>query len=277
MSGRIWIRAHIRATPFITRIVVKMNATLVRALSLVGSVVGWAVLSFANAHLAWLPASMIPSPLEVLQAGWESRDTIPTDIAVSLLRVAEGFAIAAVAGVLLGCLSASFRLAENILDPILEVLRPIPPLAFLPIFIIWFGLGEMSKVLMIAFASFFTVYVNTYQGVRYADPLLMRAALSLGAKPSSAFFTIGLPSAMPEIFTGLRLGMGMAFFVLVAAELLAADSGLGYRIQEARWQFRVDRMFFGAALIGVVGYVLLYALKRLEDRLLDWKPVRQTP
>jgi ABC-type nitrate/sulfonate/bicarbonate transport system permease component len=82
---------------------------------------------------------------------------------------------------------------------------------------------------------------------------------------------------MPEIFTGLRLGMGMAFFVLVAAELLAADSGMGYRIQEARWQFRVDRMFFGAALIGVVGYILLYALKRLEDRLLDWKPVRQAP
>lgn len=254
-----------------------MNTTLVRALSLVGSVVGWALLSFANAKFDWFPTAMIPSPMEVLQAGWESRDTIPTDVAVSLLRVVEGFAIAAVAGVLLGCMSASFRLAENILDPILEVLRPIPPLAFLPIFIIWFGLGEMSKVLMIAFASFFTVYVNTYQGVRYADPLLMRAALSLGAKPSSAFFTIALPSAMPEIFTGLRLGMGMAFFVLVAAELLAADSGLGYRIQEARWQFRVDRMFFGAALIGVVGYVLLHALKRLEDRLLDWKPERQTP
>lgn len=254
-----------------------MNTALVRTLSLVGAVVGWGVFSFVNARLGWVPASMIPSPFEVLEAGWESRATIPADVAVSLLRVVEGFAIAAAAGVLLGCLSASFRLAENILDPILEVLRPIPPLAFLPIFIIWFGLGEMSKVLMIAFATFFTIYVNTYQGVRYADPLLMRAALSLGAKPSNAFFTIGLPSAMPEIFTGLRLGMGMAFFVLVAAELLAADSGMGYRIQEARWQFRVDRMFFGAALIGVVGYILLYALKRLEDRLLDWKPVRQAP
>ena len=82
---------------------------------------------------------------------------------------------------------------------------------------------------------------------------------------------------MPEIFTGLRLGMGMAFFVLVAAELLAADSGMGYRIQEARWQFRVDRMFFGAALIGFVGYLLLHGLKRLEAHLLDWKPSRQVP
>lgn len=254
-----------------------MNTTAVRTLALLGAVAGWWVFSIVNARFGWVPESLIPSPLEVLDAGWESRASIPADVAASLLRVIEGFAIAAFAGILLGCLSASSRLAENILDPILEVLRPIPPLAFLPIFIIWFGLGEMSKVLMIAFATFFTIYVNTYQGVRYADPLLMRAALSLGAKPTHAFFTIGLPSAMPEIFTGLRLGMGMAFFVLVAAELLAADSGMGYRIQEARWQFRVDRMFFGAALIGFVGYLLLFALKRIEARLLDWKPVRQAP
>jgi ABC-type nitrate/sulfonate/bicarbonate transport system permease component len=254
-----------------------MNTTVVRTLALVGAVAGWWALSAVNAQLVWVPESMLPSPLEVMQAGWETRATIPTDVAVSLLRVIEGFTIAAIFGVLLGCLSASSRLAENVLDPIIEVLRPVPPLAFLPIFIIWFGLGELSKVLMIAFATFFTIYVNTYQGVRYADPLLMRAALSLGAKPTYAFFTIGLPSAMPEIFTGLRLGMGMAFFVLVAAELLAADSGMGYRIQEARWQFRVDRMFFGAALIGFVGYLLLHGLKRLEARLLDWKPSRQAP
>lgn len=252
-----------------------MNTTLIRTLALLGAFVLWWAFSFVNGHIGWVPPSMIPSPVEVLQAGWESRATIPTDIAVSLLRVVEGFAIAGVAGVFLGCLSGSSRLAENIIDPILELLRPIPPLAFLPIFIIWFGLGELSKVLMIAFATFFTIYVNTYQGVRYADPLLMRAALSLGARPRQAFFTIGLPSAMPEIFTGLKLGMGMAFFVLVAAELIAADSGMGYRIQEARFQFRVDRMFFGAVLIGCVGYVLLWALRKLEERLLDWKPIRQ--
>jgi len=129
--------------------------------------------------------------------------------------------------------------------------------------------------LMIAFSAFFIIYVNTYQGVRYADPLLMRAALSLGANKRRAFFTIALPSAMPEIFTGLRLGIGMAFFVLVAAELIAADSGMGFRIQEARWQFRVDRMFFGAALIGAIGFILFAGLKKIEARLLEWKPKRE--
>lgn len=251
-----------------------MSNTILRICSVSGAFLLWWGFAILNQYAGFFPSAMMPTPPEVLTAGWELRDKVPTDIIVSLSRVFQGFVIAAVLGVLLGCLSGTSRVAENLIDPVLEILRPIPPLAFLPIFIIWFGLGEMSKVLMIAFASFFIIYVNTYQGVRYADPLLMRAARCLGAKKRAAFFTIGLPSAMPEIFTGLRLGAGMAFFVLVAAELLAADNGMGFRIQEARWQFRVDRMFFGAALIGVVGFILLGALRKLETRLLAWKPTR---
>jgi ABC-type nitrate/sulfonate/bicarbonate transport system permease component len=159
-----------------------------------------------------------------------------------------------------------------LVDPIVDLFRPIPPLAFLPIFIIWFGLGELSKVLMIAFSSFFVVYLNVFQGVRFVDPVLTRAALTLGATRRQVFLTISLPAALPEIFTGLRLGLGMSFFVLVAAELIAADSGMGFRIQEARFQFRMDRMFFGAVEIGVIGFILFAAMRRLENRLLDWKP-----
>lgn len=253
-----------------------MSAISIRSLALFGALLAWWAFALINQSARWVPPAMIPTPDEILMAGWELRGNVPTDIAISLLRSVWGFLIAAVFGVLLGCLSGSSRLAENIIDPILEVLRPIPPLAFLPIFIIWFGLGELSKVLMIAFAAFSVIYVNTYQGVRYADPLLMRAALSLGAGRRQAFFTISLPAALPEIFTGLRLGMGMAFFVLVAAELIAADAGMGFRIQEARWQFRVDRMFFGAALIGVIGFTLFAGLRRLENRLLAWKPKRES-
>ncbi|MFC3721966.1 ABC transporter permease [Neoaquamicrobium sediminum] len=252
-----------------------MRDMIIRTLSLLAFLATWWLLALVNASVQWVPAVMIPTPPQVLEAGWDIRELVPGDIAISLMRVFEGFLIAAVLGVLLGCLSGSSRFAENIIDPVLEVLRPIPPLAFLPIFIIWFGLGEASKVLMIAFSAFFIIYVNTYQGVRYADPLLMRAALSLGASKRQAFFGIGLPSAMPEIFTGLRLGIGMAFFVLVAAELIAADSGMGFRIQEARWQFRVDRMFFGAALIGMIGFILFAVLKFAESKLLAWKPRRE--
>jgi ABC-type nitrate/sulfonate/bicarbonate transport system permease component len=249
--------------------------SLIRYGSIAGAVVFWFLFGFVNERVGLINPAMIPTPVDVIEAGWELRNVVPLDIAVSLLRALEGFAIAAVLGVLLGCLCGSSRLAEDVIDPILELIRPIPPLAFLPIFIIWFGLGELSKVLMIAFSAFFVIYVNTYQGVRYADPLLMRAALSLGASKRRAFFTISLPSATPEIFTGLRLGMGMSFFVLVAAELLAADSGMGFRIQEARWQFRIDRMIWGAVEIGVIGFILFSMLHAAEARLLAWKPKRE--
>ncbi len=253
-----------------------MNNRLLRYVSIAGALLLWVAFGYVNAELKFINPVMIPTPTEVLQAGWDLRNVIPNDIAISLLRAGEGFAIAAVLGVLTGCLTGSNNVAANVIDPILELLRPIPPLAFLPMFIIWFGLGELSKVLMIAFSAFFVIYVNAYQGVRYADPLLMRAAQSLGADRRRAFFSISLPSAMPEIFTGLRLGMGMSFFVLVAAELLAADSGMGFRIQEARQQFRIDRMLFGAVLIGVVGFVLFALLAKLESRALAWKPKRDS-
>jgi ABC-type nitrate/sulfonate/bicarbonate transport system permease component len=251
-----------------------VNRSLIRYGSIAGAVAFWFAFGLVNAQLKLVNPAMIPTPVDVVEAGWELRNVVPMDIAISLLRALEGFAIAGVLGVMLGCLCGSSRLAEDVIDPILELVRPIPPLAFLPIFIIWFGLGELSKVLMIAFSAFFVIYVNTFQGVRYADPLLMRAALSLGVSRRRAFFTISLPSATPEIFTGLRLGMGMSFFVLVAAELLAADSGMGFRIQEARWQFRIDRMIYGAVEIGVVGSILFSLLTWAETRLLAWKPRR---
>lgn len=252
-----------------------MSSRLIRYSSISGFLLLWYAFGYINAEFKLINPAMIPTPRDVVVSFWDLRAVIPSDIGISLLRAAEGFFIAAIFGVLLGCLTGSSRLARDIIDPILELLRPIPPLAFLPLFIIWFGLGELSKVLMIAFSAFFVIYVNTYQGVRYADPLLMRAAQSLGSSPQRAFFTISLPSAVPEIFTGLRLGMGMSFFVLVAAELLAADSGMGFRIQEARWQFRIDHMIYGAVQIGVIGYILFALLHKLENRLLRWKPRRE--
>jgi len=249
-----------------------MQPGVIRYLSIGGFICLWLVVALINERMQFISPALFPSPIDIAYAGYELRSYLLSDVAISLFRSLFGFLIAAVAGVFLGCLCASFRTVGAVIDPILDLIRPIPPLAFLPIFIIWFGLGELSKVLMIAFSSFFIIYVNTYQGVRYADPILVRAAQSMGASRRQIFQTITLPAALPEIITGLRLGMGMAFFVLVAAELIAADSGMGFRIQEARWQFRVDRMFYGATLIGIVGFILFALLRKIEARLLRWKP-----
>jgi ABC-type nitrate/sulfonate/bicarbonate transport system permease component len=245
-----------------------------RALALILFAVLWEVLADGNKSWRLVNPNLLPAPREILTAAVEqSRDgTLWLDIGVSLWRALQGFALAAALGVLVGLLSGYLALFEDFTDPIVEVIRPIPPLAFLPMFIIWFGIGELSKVLFITFSCFFPIYLSTAQGVRFTDPLLVRAARSLGASELQVFGHVVLRAAVPEIMTGLRLGFGMSLFVLVAAELIAADAGLGYRIQEARNQFRVDVMFLDAFVIGLLGFAIGGLLRKLQGYVLRWKP-----
>ena len=182
-----------------------------------------------------------------------------------------GFAIAALLGVSLGMAVGRSRFLENLLDPMLELLRPIPPLAFLPMMVLWFGIGEASKIAFIAYAAFFPIFTTTLEGIKYVDPLLLRAAASLGANQRDMFRYVVLPSAMPGTITGLRLGFGLSFFVIVAAEFIAADSGLGYLINDARTFFLVSQMLLGAAVIGLIGFTFNRMLRMLEARLLRWR------
>jgi ABC-type nitrate/sulfonate/bicarbonate transport system permease component len=250
------------------------SRTARRSLGLAGFVTLWEAFALLNrSHLRLINPNLLPAPHEIITAGVEMARSgvLWTDMSVSLARAAEGFALAAVLGVLCGLLSGYLPLFEDVTGPMIEVIRPIPPLAFLPMFIIWFGIGEPSKVLFIAFSCFFPIYLSTAQGVRFTDPMLIRAARSLGASRVQIFFQVILRAALPEIMTGLRLGFGMAFFVLVAAELIAADAGLGYRIQEARNQFRVEIMFLGAFLIGILGFTVGTGLRWLQGYILRWK------
>ena len=248
-----------------------------RLRALAACAVVWELLADGNRSWRLVNPNLLPAPHEVLAAAAElARDcTLWQDIGVSLWRASQGFALAAGLGVLAGLLSGYLALFEDFADPVIEVIRPIPPLAFLPMFIIWFGIGELAKVLFITFSCFFPIYLSTAQGVRFADPLLLRAARSLGASEVQVFRHVVLRAAVPEIMTGLRLGFGMSLFVLVAAELIAADAGLGYRIQEARNQFRVDVMFLDAFVIGLLGFAIGGLLRRLQGHVLRWKPQAQ--
>jgi ABC-type nitrate/sulfonate/bicarbonate transport system permease component len=252
----------------------RVRLALLRSVSIALFFVIWAAFSFANAkYLKLFNAVLMPGPLDVLRTGVELTKSgeLQNDILASMSRVLQGFAIAAFLGVGLGMAVGRSRLLENLIDPMLELLRPIPPLAFLPMMVLWFGIGEASKIAFIAYAAFFPIFTTTLEGIKYVDPLLLRAASSLGANQRDLFRYVVLPAAMPGIITGLRLGFGLSFFVIVAAEFIASDSGLGYLINDARTFFLVSQMLLGAAVIGLIGFIFNRLLRLLEARLLRWR------
>jgi ABC-type nitrate/sulfonate/bicarbonate transport system permease component len=252
-----------------------LNAAAVRRVGSILIFFGfWYAASLTNAHLIKLfNPIMLPPPDAVLKVGiaMAMSGELMRHIVASLSRVVQGFFIAAGLGVLVGTLVGRSRVLEDLVEPVVELLRPIPPLAFLPMMVLWFGIGEASKIGFIAYAAFFPIFTTTLEGIKFVDPLLIRAAASLGASERDIFRHVVLPAALPNILTGLRIGFGLSFFVIVAAEFIAADSGLGFLINDARTFFLISNMLLGAAVIGVIGFLFNSGLRRLEARLLRWR------
>jgi ABC-type nitrate/sulfonate/bicarbonate transport system permease component len=250
------------------------TAALLRAASIALFFTLWYAAALLNAHVVKVfNPLLLPAPHTVLLAGIEMvrSGELQRDILASLSRVVQGFCLAAIIGVAVGTAVGRSRRLEYLIEPTIELLRPIPPLAFLPMMVLWFGIGETSKVAFIAYAAFFPIFTTTVEGIKYVDPLLLRAAASLGASERDIFRYVVLPAALPNIITGLRIGFGLSFFVIVAAEFIAADSGLGFLINDARTFFLVANMLLGAAVIGAIGFTFNILLRRLEAWLLRWR------
>jgi len=192
-------------------------------------------------------------------------------VAATLQRVALGFSTGAVLAIALGLPSGYFRVVRNLVEPVVELLRPIPPLAMLPLFIVWVGIGEGSKVGFITYATFFPMFLTTVHAVSHMDPLLVRAAQSLGARPVPLFFRVILPAALPEMLTGLRLGIALSFFVIVISEFIGAEQGLGFLINDGRSFFLVPQMLGAAVLLGLFGYAGNALVRLAERKLLRWQ------
>ena len=192
----------------------------------------------------------------------------------TLERVALGFSTGALLALTLGLPAGRWRLVRNVLEPIVELLRPIPPLALLPLFIVWVGIGETSKIAFITYATFFPVFLTTVHAVQQVDPLLLRAAASLGARRRQLFFRVVLPAALPEILTGIRLGVALSFFVIVISEFIGAEEGLGYLINDGRNFFLVPQMLGAAIVLGVLGYTANALVVRFERHWLRWERSR---
>jgi ABC-type nitrate/sulfonate/bicarbonate transport system permease component len=215
----------------------------------------------------------LPGPWAVAAAlgKFAARGELTLHIRWTLERVAIGFSVGAVLAIGAGLAAGRVRAVRTVVEPIVELLRPIPPLAMLPLFIVWIGIGETSKIGFITYATFFPMFLTTVHAVRQIDPLLLRAAQSLGARPAQLFFRVVLPAALPDILTGLRLGVALAFFVIVISEFIGAEHGLGYLINDGRNFFLVPQMLGAAVVLGVLGYAGNGLVRLIERRLLRWQ------
>ena len=233
----------------------------------------WSLLSGAVVVLRLFNPIFLPGPWLVLGSLLDlaARGQLWVHLAATLERVAVGFGAGAVLGVALGLAAGHCRPVRNVVEPVVELLRPIPPLAMLPMFIVWVGIGEVSKVGFITYATFFPIFLTTVTGVRQIDPLLLRAAQSLGARGVGLFTRVILPAALPDVLTGLRLGVALAFFVIVISEFIGAEHGLGYLINDGRNFFLVPQMLGAAVVLGLLGYAGNGLVRLLERRLTRWQ------
>ena len=221
----------------------------------------------------WVPPLFLPSPLEVLGAGLEMLRSgeLGVHIATSLRRIVLGFGLGALLGVTVGLAVGFWSLAEAVGNPLIAATFPIPKIALLPLLILWLGIGEASKVAVILLGVFFPMAIYTYTGVRTADPLLIRAAVSFGAGRWSLIRKVLLPSALPMIFAGLRLGAGTALLLLVAAEMIAANSGIGFLVLNAQNLMETTKLMVGIVLLSLLGVCSHWLLARLERLAIPWR------
>ena len=245
------------------------------------------------AGMGWVNENILPSPLQVWRKwvayllplqdfatwhetnhgswfAWAVSGELITDAIGSLYRVIVGFLVGAGLALPVGLVMGASRVAYGWLNPLFQLLRPIPPIAYIPLSILWFGLGNPPAIFLIALGAFFPVLMNTIAGVRQVDGIYLRAARNLGASGTTMFLRVILPAAVPYILTGMRIGIGTAFIVVIVSEMIAVNNGLGFRILEAREYFWSDKIIAGMITIGLLGLAIDAGMNRLNNYLLRW-------
>lgn len=226
----------------------------------------------------WLPSRYVPMPSEVVKLffiKWTDPNpdggVLGAHIISSLQVALSGFFLAIVIGVPLGLTMGWFKGFDSFMRPIFEILRPIPPVSWIPITIIWLGLGLKAKAFIVFFSAFVPCVINAYTGIRQTSDTLINVGKICGASNFTIFRKIGIPSAMTMTFAGIRVALGNAWATLVAAEMLAANMGLGYMIQQGRQFARPDIIILGIVVIGLLGVIFTWLLGRVEGKVLGWK------
>ncbi len=217
----------------------------------------------------------LPSPSSILHelvAMIASRELF-YHLGYSLFRIILGFLIGSAIGIVVGVLMGWYRWCEHFFDPLISATYPIPKIAILPLILLWLGFGELSKVTVVAISSFYQVAISTFAGVRSVDPILVRAAIDCSASELQILHKVIIPGALPSVFAGLRLGLGVSLIVVVAAEFVAAKFGIGYLIWSSAQIFQTERMMAGILITSVLGFSFTLILKWLERVAIPWQRV----
>jgi ABC-type nitrate/sulfonate/bicarbonate transport system permease component len=242
------------------------------ALNVIGVILFFAAWELLPRMVKGVNIMMFPPPSHVYGAAWELLSTgeLLRHLLSSLERVAAGFAIGAAGGVVAGVLTARVTILRHLADPVLHGLRSVPVIGLVPLAIIWFGIGEASKVTLIAWGTFFPVWISAFIGARDVSEVYIRSAQALGSTPRSMLFTVVLPAALPLVLAGLRQSLALAFIVMVAAELVGARDGLGHLIATSQQLYRVDHVLVGLVTLGAVGFLADRAFALLLAKLFPW-------
>jgi sulfonate transport system permease protein len=221
-----------------------------------------------------MSAQTLASPWQILQTGWSlfQDGTLMRNLLVSLLRAVSGLAIAIVAGTILALVAGLSRVGENVVDAPMQMARTMPVLAMVPLFILWFGIGETPKVALVALGALFPIYLNLFKGIRSVDPKLLEMARTFGLSRWQTIRQLILPGALPDFLLGLRFAVGISWLMLVVAEQINANSGIGHMMMDAQDFLRTDIILVGLFIYAALGLISDQIVRMIETRALVWRP-----
>lgn len=241
-------------------------------------VIGWEWFSRSGV----LPAALLPAPSKVMLAWIDWMFSVDgntqnysghwfADVGASAFRVFSGFALAAVLGISIGMAIGWSKVVEKLIEPTLQILRPVPPVSFIPLAIIWFGIADRPAIFLVFLGSFFSVLLSTIHGVKTVDRNLLRAGAMAGGSPGKILRHIVFPAALPSVFSGLRIAIGSAWMLTVTAEMVAVKSGVGYVLWDSYYFMRFDLVIAAMASIGLLGFLSDLVIKAVASRVLRWQ------
>lgn len=252
---------------------IRKNESLFYSLfTIIALIVIWQIASMTTTMTKVFPApQQVVAKLYEMSTGTFAKYTLFQHIGISLQRVTIAFIAAVVIGVPLGLFMGWSDKFDALVKPVFEVIRPIPPIAWIPLAILWFGVGETPKISLCFLASLIPIVVNSYTGIKYVDPLLLNVALTLGAKPRSVFLEVAVPSALPAIFAGMQNGISVGWMTVVAAEMFGATRGVGFIILKGQDISNPTIIVTGMIVIGILGALISIVIRFAERLVCPWK------